>query len=93
MFEFLIEKERVADFCTFKIIDTEMSDFFTMQSCSTFTMKMQIDWAFKEEIQSWIDEHNIKCELLNYEEIAHTFPKSICFEQESDAVLFKLTWM
>jgi hypothetical protein len=93
MFEFMIDKDRVSDFCRFVVGDIDMSDFITMQSHKTFTLKMQIDWFFKEEIQNWLEDQHIKCEILSYEETSYSFPKCFSFERESDAVLFKLTWL
>ena len=46
-------------------------------------------YTFNDEIHKWCRENKINYSL----EFISTSSTNICFEKESDAILFKLTWM
>lgn len=51
-----------------------------------------------EDVEQWLRDHNMICEF-KLEKVAHpskrmlTIQAQLIFQRESDAMLFKLTWM
>ena len=92
MFEFYVNHLTL---CNFFKVDVSIKDSPTLNSDEfSSSWICEIKWILRDEIIIWMNDLNISYKEIRYNEsYCQNVPKSIIFEKETDAILFKLSWM